>query len=164
MNLTKNFRWIADDDRICRHIFRDHAARADDRVFADCDVGQNRNSGSDGGALLHDGPLDLPVGLGLQLTVGGGTRVSVIDEHHPVPNEDVVFDGDPLAHEGVARDLASLADGRVLLNFDKGSDFCLVSNFATVEVDELRELYIRPEFDRGCNRYEFIHKKLGYSR
>src|SRR5437763_192002 len=78
--------------------------------------------------------------IGLQLTVDGRPGIGVVDEHHAVPDEDVVLDRHALADERVAGDLAVLSDPGVLLNLDEGADLRVVPHFAAVEVDEFREL------------------------
>ena len=46
------------------------------------------------------------------------------------------LDGNAFADEGMARDLAAIADPRALLNLDERADLCLVADLAAVEVDE----------------------------
>src|SRR6266850_2195840 len=130
----------ARDDGVGGHVVGDDAAGADESLLADGHVGEDGGAGADGRASLHQCRLDLPVLLGLQMTVaGGGARIGVVDEGDPVADEDVVLDDDPLAHEGVARDLAVLADLGVLLNLDEGPDLGVVAHLTPVEVDELRQ-------------------------
>src|SRR5271157_5485936 len=87
--------------------------------------------------------LDSPVGFGLQFAFATGRpRITVVDEHHPMTDEDVVLDGHSLADERVARDLARLANFGILLHFDKCADLCLISNFTTVEIDEFGHFHI----------------------
>jgi hypothetical protein len=54
-----------------------------------------------------------------------------------VADESVVFDRDSFTDEGVTGNLAVLANCGILLNFHECPDFGVVSNFATIEVDEL---------------------------
>jgi hypothetical protein len=63
-----------------------------------------------------------------------------------MPNEDVIFDGNPLTDEGVAGDFAAAADLGVFLDFDERADFGLASDLAPVEIDELREPDILAQF------------------
>ena len=102
--------------------------------------------GADRCSLLDYRSLDLPVGFGLQLPVGGrGPRIAVVDEHHAVADEDVVLNRDAFADERMARDLAALADAGVLLDLDEGADLRFVADLATVQVDELaRALRLAP--------------------
>jgi hypothetical protein len=48
----------------------------------------------------------------------------------------------PSHTKGVAGDLAALADRRVLLDLDKRPNFGFISNFTSVQVDELGKFYI----------------------
>jgi hypothetical protein len=68
----------------------------------------------------------VPVRLGLQRSARGRARMAVVDEHHAVADEHLVFDRDPLADEGVRRNLAAGSNGRVLLNLDKCADLRIV--------------------------------------
>jgi hypothetical protein len=49
-----------------------------------------------------------------------------------VAHEDIVFDGDPFADEGVAGDLAVFTNPGVFLDFYESTDLGVVSNRATV--------------------------------
>ena len=71
-------------------------------------------------------------------------------------DEDLILDRDALTDEGVTRDLASPSDARILLNLDEGTNFCLVSNLAAVQVDELPERDVFSERDIGGNAYEVV--------
>ncbi len=46
------------------------------------------------------------------------------------------------ADKTVAGNLASASNSGILLDLDKGADLCLVSDFAAVEIDELRKPHI----------------------
>ena len=61
-----------------------------------------------------------------------------------MPDEDFVLDRHAFADEGMTRYLAPLADLGILLNLDEGPDFCVITDLATIEVDEFRELYVLP--------------------
>src|SRR5437879_11699175 len=92
-------------------------------MLADRDVGKDGCAGADGGPFFHQRRLDDPVTLGLQLTVRRGrARTGVVNERDTMANEDVVLDGDPFADEGMAGDLAVLADRGVFLNVEHGAD------------------------------------------
>jgi hypothetical protein len=54
-------------------------------------------------------------------------------------NEGLVFDGHSAADEGVARNLAALADARALLDLNKRSNSGFVPDLATVKVDETKQ-------------------------
>src|SRR2546425_115983 len=107
------------------------------------------------------GRLDFPVLLGLQRTVRScGARVGVVDECDAVADEDVVLDGHAFANERVAGDLAVLADVRVLLNFDKGTDLGVVAYFAAIEVDEPRQLDAFAQLHIGRNAEILAHSSI----
>ena len=109
-------------------------------------------------ALADAGLFHFPVGLGLQRAVFvGGAGIAVVDEHHPVADENVVFDGHAFADEGVAGNLAVLADGGVFLNLDKSADLGVIADFAAVEIDELRKLYVFPQLHARGDTQVFIH-------
>ena len=128
--------------------FRDDASGADDGALADGDFGKDGRAGADGGPFLDQRGLHGPIRLGLQPAVPrGGAGVGVIDESHPMPDEDIILDRHTFADEGVAGDLAVPADGGVFLDFHEGADLGVVADGAAVEVDEFREPDILPELD-----------------
>src|ERR1039457_3081920 len=140
---TKNLRRVPGNNRICGHVSCDDAARPDNCVFANRCVGKDGHARADGSALSDDRALDLPISFCLENAVGTcGTGVAVVDEHHPVAYKNVVLDRHALADKGVTGDLAHFADAGVLLDFDKGTNLCLVADLATVQVDKLREANI----------------------
>jgi len=47
----------------------------------------------------------------------------------------------------MTRYLATAADRGILLDLDKGADLCVVSDFATVEIDEFREPNVLSQLD-----------------
>ena len=61
---------------------------------------------------------------------------------------------DAFTDEGVAGNLAALADGGVFLNLDKGADFRFVANLTAIKVDELGKLDILPQLHVGCDAYD----------
>jgi len=72
-------------------------------------VGRNRSR-----LLFHHRPLHAPVGLGLQAARGRRRpRIQVVDEHHAMSDEDVIFNADAFADKSMAGDLATLAHRRV---------------------------------------------------
>ena len=94
-----------------------------------------------------------PVVFRLEVAVyGSGPGIFVIDEHHPVAYEDIVFDGNALADKGVAGDLAGAPDNGVLLDFYEGTDLRVVAEgvetaedwdfVAAAGVDEVQGYYI----------------------
>ena len=66
-------------------------------------------------------------------------------------HEAFVLDGDSLADEGVALNLAAFTNEGVLLDFDEGADFGAVVYGAAVEVDEIVEDDVFTQFDVRSN-------------
>src|SRR5271157_562024 len=141
---------IAGDDGVSRNIFRYDAPGAYQGVFANGDVRQDGATRTDRSPLLHQGPLDFPVRLGLQTAFGRSrSRVGIVDEGDAVADEYVVFNGYALTNEGMARNLAVLSDARIFLDLDKCAYLGFVADFAAIEVDELGKLHISPQLDAG---------------
>jgi hypothetical protein len=59
-----------------------------------------------------------------------------------VPDKNIVLYSDTFADEGVTGDFAVFTDNGVLLDFNKSADFAIVTNRTTIEVNELRKLYV----------------------
>src|SRR6516162_3945259 len=143
---SEDSRRVAGHDGPVGHITRNHAARTNDGALSNYDVRQNRGARAYRRAFPDECRLDFPIAACLQLPGGRRrTRVRIVDECHAMSDEDLILDGHTLAHEGVARDLAALADRRVFLDFDERPDLCLVAYLATVEIDELRQLHVLPQ-------------------
>ena len=62
--------------------------------------------------------------------------MAIVDEDDAVTYEDIVFYLDTGAYEAMARDLASPADSCALLDFDEGSNPCVVADLTSVEIDK----------------------------
>jgi len=134
---------------------RDDAARADDGTLADGHAAQDGGIAADGRAALDQGGDALPIGFGLQAAaVCRGTRVSVVDEHDAMPDEDLVFDGHPFADEGVARDLHPAADADTFLDLHEGADLALVADLTAIQVDESIDPHILAQFHVGCDAHK----------
>jgi hypothetical protein len=58
----------------------------------------------------------------------------------------------------VTGDLAAAADSGILLNLDKCADLRLVSDFASIEIDEFRETHVLAQLDIVCDAIEGAHK------
>jgi hypothetical protein len=58
----------------------------------------------------------------------------------------------------VAGDLAALSDVGILLDLDESPDFCLVADFAAVQVDELGKFYVLPKLYIGSDADVFAHR------
>lgn len=50
-------------------------------------------------------------------------------------HENIIFDGDAFANEGMRGNLASASNGGVLLNLEEGSDIGIVAYGGALEVD-----------------------------
>src|SRR6185437_16263063 len=157
--ITENSCRITRHDAVAGNIFGDHASGAHYGVFANGHTAQDGGAGAEGGSPAHHCRLYLPILLAFQASGGrGGTRVNVVDEDHTVADKHAVFDGDPLANETVAGDLATPAHLGVLLDFDEGADLGFVPNFAAVQIDEPGQADPPPQFHIRRHAAEFVHK------
>src|SRR5271155_1010730 len=121
--VTQNLGRISGNDRVGGNVFGDYAASTHNCVLADARVGENCGTGADGRTLLDHRAFNLPVRFGLQISVGiRGTRITIIDEHHSVSNEDVVLDEDAFTDKGVAGNLAEPAYAGIFLDFYECAD------------------------------------------
>jgi hypothetical protein len=77
-----------------------------------------------------------------------------------VAHEYVIFDGDAFANEGMARNLAVLADLGVFLDLDKSADFCVVGDFTAVQIDKWRQLYVLSQSDVGSYALMLVHSRM----
>ena len=85
----------------------------------------------------------MPVIFGLQLAVLSHCPwVKVIGESNIVADKHVVFYRHPLADKGVAGYLTALANFGPLLNFNKGANFCVVTDFASIKVHKITNLNV----------------------
>lgn len=116
----------------------DHGSSANKCTFSDRNARQNDRSASDRCTSFYPSRHDLPVRLGLQPAIIRRARIQVVDEHDPMADKDVIFDGDPFANESVRRDLAPTSNKRIFLNLDEGSDLCLVAHTTAIEIDQIR--------------------------
>jgi hypothetical protein len=57
----------------------------------------------------------------------------------------VVFNSYSFANERVTRDLTIVSDPGSFLDFDKGTDFGVVSDFAAIEIYKIINFHISPE-------------------
>src|SRR5208282_3638884 len=72
--------------------------------------------------------------------------MAIVDKHHAMADEHAVADYDAGADETVAGDFAAAADLRRLLDLDEGANAGLVTDLASVEVDERRQPHVLAEF------------------
>jgi hypothetical protein len=75
-----------------------------------------------------------------------------------VADENIVLDRDAFTNEGVARDLATLANGSVLLDLDKGTNLRFITDFASVKIDELGQLDVSAQLHVRRDAYMWIHE------
>jgi hypothetical protein len=75
-----------------------------------------------------------------------------------VTNENIVLNADAFTDKGMTGDLAAFPHRRVFLDLDEGPDFCLISNFASVEIDEFGELDVFSQLNVGGYAHKRIHK------
>ena len=88
--------------------------------------------------------------------------ITVVDERHIVADEHLVLDRHSFANEGVAGDLAAVANPGALLNFHKGPDLHFVANFAAVEIGETIDAHPFAEFHIRRDAFaEFVAHNLG---
>jgi hypothetical protein len=77
---------------------------------------QDRGAGADRGSPLHCGGDARLVSLGLKLALGAGRAgEAVVDERHPVTDENLIFQRHAFANEAVARDFAPVSIPHTLL-------------------------------------------------
>src|SRR5262245_14771220 len=74
-------------------------------------------------------------------------------------DENLILDRHPLADEGMTGNLAAAADDGVLLNFNEGADLGVVADFASVQVDAVRELDAISELDAWSTDDELVHNQ-----
>src|SRR5712691_9304290 len=101
----------AGHDGIGCYVPRDHGAGAYESPRPDANATEDDDSGPERGAPFHHGSQEGPIGIALgSAFVGGGAREPVVDEQHPVTDENLILDLHTVANERVARDLAGRAD------------------------------------------------------
>src|SRR5208282_1960742 len=121
-------RGIAGYYGVVGHVARHHAARPDDDSFTDGDAAEDGGAGANRRPAFYPRRDHLPVGLRLQRAVGGGVGVLVVDERYVVTDEHVVFNGDALANERVARHFHVVTNAGVFLDLDEGPDLGVVAD------------------------------------
>src|SRR5215469_10714319 len=155
----QHFCWVSGDNSIRRDVFCNHAPGTDHGVFAHRYVAEYGGTRPNRGPFANPGLFNFPIGFCLQATVCVGcTRIAIVDKGYAVPNEDIVFDIDALADEGVARNFAASSDSHVLLHFDECADFGLIPDFTIIQIDETREFDVFSEPDRRGNTKEPTHR------
>ena len=64
--------------------------------------------------------------------------ITVVDESDIVADENFILQSYAFANEGVAGNLAAVADFDSFLNLHKGANLHVIANFATVKIDEIQ--------------------------
>src|SRR5712691_7145902 len=138
----------AGNDGVGWYVPCDHGAGSHESPGPDSNAAEDNGSGAERGSSFHDGPQEGPIGIAFgSAFAGGGTREPVVDEQHPVTDEDLILDLDAVADERVARDLARRADRRPSLDLHEGSDAGVTPDAAAVEVAERPDGHVLPELD-----------------
>src|SRR3989441_7351361 len=88
----------------------------------------------------------------------GGAGIRVVNEDYAVAQENIVFNGHPFTDEGMAGNFAIPADLGAFLNLDKSAYLGVVANFATIEIDEFRELYVFSQLHIGSDALIQSHR------
>src|SRR5512132_4312766 len=95
----------------------DNTARAHQCSFSNGHSTQNGDIAADGGAALNNGWRANPVCFRLGgAQICGGSWIFVVNEHHPVTNEDFVLDCDTFTHERMAGNFDSFANASAFLD------------------------------------------------
>lgn len=88
----------------------------------------------------------------LQLAIAiGGPGIAVVDESNVVANKDIVFQGDSLTDESMARNLAAIANLDPFLNLHEGPNLHVVPDFTTVKIGKIVDANIFSQPDIGSN-------------
>ena len=131
-----------------RNVLGHDTASTNDGVLAHGDATKQRGVRADRGASFHHRRNHGPIRLGLgDSTRAGGPRKPVVGEHHTVPEKYLVLDRDAFANEGMAGDLAGVANLRTFLNFNKGADARIVPDDTAVEIDESEKANVPAQLD-----------------
>jgi len=128
----------AHHDGMVGHVLGDNGPGPDQRVLADGHATKDDRTAPQGSPGLDGGGDHFPILFGLQAVARGGTGIKVVDEHHPMSNEDPVLQGHPFTKEAMAADLTEFPDLDPFLDLDKGPDLGMVPHFATVKIDQIR--------------------------
>src|ERR1700693_4387359 len=149
---------VSRNDGISRNILCYDASGADNCLLSNHDIAKQSHSRTNRSAFLHYRPIDLPILFGLQPALRRScARVGIVNESYAVTNKHVVLDRDAFANEAMAGDLAILSDSRILLNLNKSPNFRVVTDFATIKIDELRQFDVLTKFDVGGNAVMIHH-------
>jgi hypothetical protein len=109
---------------------------------------------ADRSPATYPSPLEQPVIGPLQLPCsGGGTGESVINKHHAMTDEHLIFDNDAFADKGMRRNFTAFADLDCSLDFDKRANACLGPNRTSVEVNEVGMKNSHPLTEHNIGTY-----------
>jgi hypothetical protein len=107
-------------------------------ALADRDPTHNDRTASERGTFAHSRFDHLPIGWSSKGPVNiGCVRLQIVNEYHPVTDENLIFDHHALAQETVRRDLAPLADHHPLLDLDKGANSRFVAYPTGIDIDQV---------------------------
>ena len=120
-------------------------AGSNHRALSYEDTAHDDGTASDRRSSFDDRRFQAPFAVcNWEAAAPGGTRATIVDEDNAVTYEDIVFDLDARTYEAVAGDLAAPADSRAPLNFNKGSNACVVADLTSVEIDERAQAHSSP--------------------
>jgi hypothetical protein len=127
------------DYRICRHIARHNCASSYERPNPDRDAAHHCTVAAERDTIGHSRPGQRPVIGSLQPAILiYCTWIQVIDEHHPMADEDAVPETHAAADKRMAGDFAVTANVDTFLDLDKCADPGPVAYRATIQVDQSR--------------------------
>jgi hypothetical protein len=125
-------------DGVVGHVAGHDRARRRARTRPDRHARHDRGVAADGGAGADERARQRPVRVGDEPPlVVHRARTQIVREHHPMSDEHAVFEGDPLADERVAGDLAARADHGAALDLDKRADPRVRADRAAVHVHQV---------------------------
>ena len=126
-------------------------------MLANGHAAQNRGIAADGGAALYPCRHANPIGVRLQFSRPGRClRVTVVDEHHAVADEDAVFNHHAFTDEAVARDFHAATDLGALLNLDESADLAFVADVTPIQVGEGIDPDTSAQFHVGCDAHKIL--------
>jgi hypothetical protein len=152
---AKKSRRIADIDARCCNVLGNDSSGPDYDPVANID-GENGYIRADTDIIADPGRTPkILSSLG-----GAARRKEIVDEHGAMGDETIVPDRHELADECVGLHSAPIANDDAALDFDKGPNEAIVSNFAAVEVYRFGDCYSAAESninDAGLPNRGFCH-------
>jgi hypothetical protein len=158
--------WAAGDSGACRNIFRNDGTRADDRALTDGDPAQDGGVAADAGLGSHDRRNYLPIKPSLQCAAFGcRARIFVVDENDAMADENLIVDRDAFTDKAMRGNFAVAADARTFLDLDKRADARAVADLTAIEINEVMDFDVAPEFDVRRDYAELSrHENSEYQR